>query len=62
MFCCGVGICENLEFLGVKIDDERNNVRGEERLISSDDSKIKVYVIPTDEELMIAKQTLELIK
>ena len=56
------GICENLEFLGVKIDDERNNVRGEERLISSDDSKIKVYVIPTDEELMIAKQTLELIK
>ena len=56
------GICENLEFLGVKVDDERNNVRGEERLISSDDSKIKVYVIPTDEELMIAKQTLELIK
>ena len=56
------GICENLEFLGVKIDDERNNVRGEERLISSDDSNIKVYVIPTDEELMIAKQTLELIK
>ena len=56
------GICENLEFLGVKIDDERNNVRGEERLISSDDSKMKVYIIPTDEELMIAKQTVELIK
>ena len=56
------GICENLEFLGVKIDDERNNVKGEERLISSDNSKIKVYVVPTDEELMIAKQTLELIK
>ena len=38
------------------------NVKGEERLISSDNSKIKVYVVPTDEELMIAKQTLELIK
>ena len=56
------GICENLKFLGVEIDDERNDVKGEERLISSDDSKIKVYVVPTDEELMIAKQTLELIK
>jgi acetate kinase len=48
--------------LGVEIDDERNDVKGEERLISSDNSKIKVYVVPTDEELMIAKQTLELIK
>ena len=56
------GICENLKFLGVEIDDERNDVKGEERLISSDNSKIKVYVVPTDEELMIAKQTLELIK
>ncbi len=55
------GICENLKFLGVEIDDERNDVKGEERLIS-DNSKIKVYVVPTDEELMIAKQTLELIK
>ena len=48
--------------MGVEIDDERNDVKGEERLISSDNSKIKVYVVPTDEELMIAKQTLELIK
>ena len=56
------GICENLKFLGIEIDDERNNVKGEERLISSDNSKVKVYVVPTNEELMIARQTLELIK
>lgn len=56
------GICENLKFLGIEIDDEKNNVKGEERLISTENSKIKVYVVPTDEELMIAKQTLELIK
>lgn len=53
-------ICANLEHLGVKIDEERNNVRGKVALVSSDDSKVKVYVIPTDEELMIARDTLEL--
>ena len=52
------GICENLRFLGVEIDDERNQTRGEDKLISSDNSKIKVYVVPTNEELMIAKETL----
>ena len=56
------GICEQLEFLGVQIDEERNNIRSEEKLISKDTSKIKVYVIPTNEELMIAKETERLIK
>ena len=55
------GICEKLGFMGVKIDDELNQVRGEEKEISSQDSEIKVYVVPTDEELMIAKETQRLI-
>lgn len=55
-------ICENLEHLGVKIDLEKNNVRGKEQLISTEDSKVKVYVIPTNEEVMIARDTLALIK
>ena len=59
VFTAGVGengatnraaICEGLEFLGVKIDPERNNTRGQEALISTDDSKVKVWVIPTNEE------------
>ena len=54
--------CEPLEFLGVKIDPERNKVRGEEAIISTDDSKVKVVVIPTDEELMIATDTMEILK
>ena len=45
-----------------KIDDEKNDFRGEFRLISTDDSKIPVYVVPTDEELMIAKDTYFLVK
>ena len=56
------GICEKLEFMGVKLDVDANNMRGEERVISTPDSKIKVYVIPTNEELMIAKETLKLVK
>ena len=56
------GICEKLEFMGVKIDVEANNMRGEEKEISTSDSKIKVYVIPTNEELMIAKETQRLVK
>ena len=55
------GICEKLEFMGVKLDLEANNMRGEEKVISSQDSKIKAYVIPTNEELMIAKETVRLI-
>ncbi|MDY4788833.1 MAG: acetate kinase [Bacilli bacterium] len=47
--------------LGVKIDEELNNVRGEERLISTKDSKIKVYIIPTNEEIVIARDTVNLL-
>jgi acetate kinase len=54
-------ICERLECLGVKLDKEANNTRGEEIKISTKDSKIDVYVIPTNEELMIAEDTYNLI-
>ena len=56
------GICEKLEFMGVKLDLDANNIRGEEKVISTSDSKVKVYVIPTNEELMIAKETKRLVK
>ncbi len=55
------GICERLGFMGVELDEERNNVRSEETLISKDSSKVRVYVIPTNEELMIAKETERLV-
>lgn len=54
--------CKGLEFLGIKIDSEANNTRGEEAIISAPDSKVTVCVIPTDEELMIAKDTMALLK
>lgn len=53
-------IMEGLEVLGIKVDEEANNVRGEERLITTKDSKIPCYIIPTNEELMIARDTYEL--
>ncbi|MBR3674318.1 MAG: acetate kinase [Clostridia bacterium] len=56
------GICKNLEFLGVKLDEEKNQLRGEEIEISAPDSKIKVWVIPTNEELVIARETMKLIQ
>ena len=56
------GICEQLEFMGVEIDVEANNMRGEEKVISKPSSKVKVFVIPTNEELMIAKETERLVK
>lgn len=56
------GACEGLEFMGVKIDAEKNKVRGEEMIISTEDSKVKVVVVPTDEELMIASDTLAILK
>ncbi len=71
VFTAGVGensasmrarICKNLEYLGVKIDPEKNNVRGKEAIISTDDSTVTVWVIPTNEELMIAQDTAELAK
>lgn len=53
-------IMEGLEVLGIKVDEEANNIRGEERLITTKDSKIPCYIIPTNEELMIARDTYEL--
>lgn len=68
-FTAGVGendkktrkaICENLSYLGVKIDDKANDVRGEARVISAPDSKVKVVLYPTNEELAIARETVRL--
>ena len=58
---CRSEVCGGLEFMGVKIDLEKNKVRGEEAIISADDSKVTVAVIPTDEELMIASDTLAIL-
>jgi len=69
VFTAGVGensittrkqIIDKLACLGIKLDEERNNVRAEVALISTDDSSVKVYVIPTDEEVMIARDTYKL--
>ena len=70
VFTAGVGendaatrmaVASGLEFMGVKMDAEANNVRGKETVISSADSKVKVLLIPTDEELMIAMDTAEIV-
>ena len=70
-FTAGVGengpdtrasVCSYLEYLGVKLDPEKNKVRGKEMLISTPDSKVQVWVVPTNEELMIAHDTAELVK
>ena len=55
------GICKQLECLGVKIDLEKNKLRGEEVELSTPESAIKVYIVPTNEELMIALDTYELV-
>ncbi len=66
VFTAGIGengvedrarVCEGLEYMGVKIDPKRNAERADEHLISTDDSKVKVFVIATNEELMIARDT-----
>ena len=71
VFTAGVGergiderklICEQLEFMGVELDLDRNNIQAEEVQLSTDNSKVKVWIIPTNEELMIARETLELVK
>lgn len=54
-------ICKNLEFMGIELDAERNKVRGKEVDVSTDASKVRVLVIPTNEELMIARDTLEIL-
>ena len=70
-FTAGVGendvnirkaVCDYLGFMGVKIDPELNGKRGKEMMISTPDSKVQVWVVPTNEELMIAKDTAELVK
>ncbi len=55
-------ICSYFGYMGIEIDKEANNIRGEEKLISTKDSKVNVLVIPTNEELAIARETLALIK
>ena len=71
VFTAGVGengidmreaIASNMEFLGMKLDKEANKVRGKERVISTEDSKVKILLIPTNEELMIARDTVALVK
>ena len=54
-------VCNKLGYMGVKIDEEKNNTRGIETEISTPDSSVKVYVIPTNEELVIARDTLEIV-
>ena len=70
VFTAGVGennpllrkrICEHLGYMGVQMDEEANQKRGEEIMISTADSKVKVYVIPTNEELAIARETVEVL-
>ena len=72
VFTAGVGgkqyqmreaVCKDMEYMGVKLDVEKNKtIRGEEAVISTPDSKVTVCVIPTDEELMIATDTMNLLK
>lgn len=72
VFTAGVGenqglmreaVCKDMEYMGIKLDVEKNKqIRGVEAIISTPDSKVKVVVIPTDEELMIASDTMELVK
>ena len=54
--------CQGLEYLGVKMDKERNHVRSKEQILSADDSKVKVVMIPTDEEIVIARDTLAIVE
>jgi len=71
VFTAGIGenstlvrqmVCEGLEFLGAKMDVEKNNVRGKETVVSTDDSRVKILVVPTNEELVIARDTKTLVK
>ncbi|KGG81135.1 acetate kinase [Caloranaerobacter azorensis H53214] len=54
-------ICEGLEFMGIEIDKDKNKVRGKETIVSTENSKVKVLVVPTNEELMIARETKALV-
>ena len=55
-------ICDYLGYLGVEIDDEANDCRGQLRMISTENSKVKVMILPTNEELAIARETLRLVQ
>ncbi len=59
---CRSKVCKNLTYLGAEIDEELNKCRGEERIISTPESKVKLLVVPTNEELAIARETLALVK
>ena len=54
-------VCENLKYMGVKIDIDANKCRGKEIKISTDDSLVDVFVIPTNEEIVIARDTMALV-
>ncbi len=56
------GVCDYLGYLGVAIDDAANQVRGEEKIISTPDSRVTVLCLPTNEELAIARETVALVK
>ncbi|PMQ00908.1 MAG: acetate kinase [Dictyoglomus sp. NZ13-RE01] len=71
VFTAGIGerspivrrmVCTDMEHLGIKIDLQANEFKGEERRISTDDSKVEVWVVPTNEELMIARETVRILK
>lgn len=71
VFTAGIGensittrenICDGLEFMGIKVDKEKNNTRGKAIDVSAEDSKVRVLVIPTNEELMIARDTKEIVE
>ena len=55
-------LCEKLAYMGVKLDPEKNKIRGEEVEISTPDSTVKVFVIPTNEELVIARDTKAIVE
>ena len=68
VFTAGIGengisfrkaVCDNMEFMGIKIDAKKNDCRGKETIISAPDSKVTVMVVPTDEEMVIARDTLK---
>ena len=69
VFTAGVGensieireaICENLDYLGIKMDADKNKVRGKEVDVAANDSKVRIFIIPTNEELVIARDTYRL--
>ena len=71
VFTAGIGensiesrsdICAGMEFLGIRLDNEKNTVRGEERAVHADDARVQVWVVPTNEELSIAEDVVKLVE